>query len=123
MGISGPQMIKRACRRRQLKKLPLAPLPRLTLSRSDVLRASSSSSSGLGEVGCHRLSDGLLFASMLASLVSNLFDFGYWLSNPWLAILALFNLWMFIDALRRREWIWALFIFVGFTLSALFYYF
>ncbi len=35
----------------------------------------------------------------------------------------LFSLWMFIDAVRRREWIWALFIFIGFGISALFYYF
>jgi tetratricopeptide (TPR) repeat protein len=30
---------------------------------------------------------------------------------------------MFIDAVRRREWIWALFIVVGLGFSALFYYF
>src|SRR5947207_12569223 len=30
---------------------------------------------------------------------------------------------MLIDALRRREWVWALFIFIGYGLSALFYYF
>jgi hypothetical protein len=29
---------------------------------------------------------------------------------------------MLIDAIRRREWIWALFIFIGFGISALFYY-
>src|SRR5947199_8685411 len=60
---------------------------------------------------------------MLASLVSNLLNFDYWLSNPWLPIMSLFQLWMFIDALRRREWLWAVFIFIGFGVSALFYYF
>jgi tetratricopeptide (TPR) repeat protein len=30
---------------------------------------------------------------------------------------------MFIDALRRREWIWAVFIFIGWGISALLYYF
>ena len=60
---------------------------------------------------------------MLASLVSNLINFDYWLSNPWLPIMSLFQLWMFIDALRRREWLWAVFIFIGFGVSALFYYF
>src|SRR5213594_1277597 len=60
---------------------------------------------------------------MLASLVSNLINVEYWFSNPWLPLVSLFSLWMFIDAVRRREWVWALFIFVGFGFSALFYYF
>ena len=34
-----------------------------------------------------------------------------------------FQLWMFIDAVRRQEWIWAVFIFIGFGLSAVLYYF
>src|ERR1051326_5540816 len=60
---------------------------------------------------------------MLASLLSNLFHFEYWLSNPWLPLVSLFSLWMFIDAVRRREWVWAFFIFIGFGVSAMFYYF
>jgi len=60
---------------------------------------------------------------MLASLVSNLLNFEYWLTNPWLPLVSLFSLWMFIDAIRRREWVWAFFIFVGFGFSAVFYYF
>lgn len=60
---------------------------------------------------------------MLASLVSNLLNVEYWLTNPWLPLMSIFQLWMFIDAVRRREWIWAFFIFVGFGVSALFYYF
>jgi len=60
---------------------------------------------------------------MLASLVSNLINFDYWLTNPWVLIMSLFQLWMLIDAVRRREWIWAFFIFVGFGIAALFYYF
>src|SRR2546422_1491892 len=60
---------------------------------------------------------------MFASMVSNLLHFEYWLTNPWLPLVSLFSLWMLIDAIRRREWIWALFIFVGFGFSALFYYF
>ena len=38
-------------------------------------------------------------------------------------LLALFQLWMFIDALRRREWLWALFLLLAPGFSALFYYF
>src|SRR6267378_442927 len=60
---------------------------------------------------------------MLASLVSNLINVEYWFSNPWLPLVSLFSLWMFIDAVRRREWIWAFFIFVGWGISAMFYYF
>ena len=40
------------------------------------------------------------------------------LTNPWAVfsepvfwIFLPFQLWMFIDAVRRREWIWAIFIF------------
>ena len=60
---------------------------------------------------------------MLASLVSNLLNFDYWVSNPLVLLMSLFQLWMFIDAIRRREWIWAFFIMVGFGISAMFYYF
>src|SRR5437879_3159380 len=60
---------------------------------------------------------------MLASLMSQLLNFEYWLRAPWLPLISLFQLWMLIDALRRREWIWACFIFVGWGISAMFYYF
>ena len=60
---------------------------------------------------------------MLASLMSQLLNFEYWLRAPWLPLISLFQLWMLIDAIRRREWLWAFFIFVGWGISALFYYF
>jgi hypothetical protein len=60
---------------------------------------------------------------MVASLVTNLVSVDYWLSNPWWGLVSLFQLWMLIDAIRRREWIWAFFIFLGWGISALFYYF
>jgi len=60
---------------------------------------------------------------MLASLISNLLNFDYWLSSPAVVLMSLFQLWMFIDAVRRREWLWAVFIFIGWGISALFYYF
>jgi tetratricopeptide (TPR) repeat protein len=60
---------------------------------------------------------------MLAFLITNLLDLQYWLRSPWLAVLSLFQLWMLIDAVRRREWVWALFIVIGWGFSALFYYF
>jgi tetratricopeptide (TPR) repeat protein len=61
--------------------------------------------------------------SMLASLITNLVSFDYWLSNPWWPLLSIFWLWMLIDAIRRREWLWAVFIFIGLGFSAVFYYF
>jgi tetratricopeptide (TPR) repeat protein len=60
---------------------------------------------------------------MLASLITNLLNFEYWLSNPAVILMTVFQLWMFIDAVRRREWLWAAFIFIGWGISAIFYYF
>ncbi len=60
---------------------------------------------------------------MLGSLVTQFLNFDYWLSAPWLFLVLLFQLWMFIDAVRRREWIWAVFIFLGFGLASLLYFF
>jgi tetratricopeptide (TPR) repeat protein len=65
----------------------------------------------------------LSLGQMLAFLISNLLNVQYWLRYPWLAVLSLFQLWMLIDAIRRREWVWALFIVIGWGISALFYYF
>jgi tetratricopeptide (TPR) repeat protein len=65
----------------------------------------------------------LALTPMLAFFLSNLLNFQYWLASPWLAVLSIFQLWMLIDAVRRREWIWALFMVFGFGLAALFYYF
>lgn len=59
---------------------------------------------------------------MVASIL-NLMNFGYWaISSPIVLIVAIFQLWMFIDAIRRREFFWAAFIFIGWGLAALWYY-
>jgi tetratricopeptide (TPR) repeat protein len=60
---------------------------------------------------------------MFASLISNALNPEYLIHNPWLLLVFAFQLWMFIDAVRRQEWIWAVFIFIGFGLSAVLYYF
>ncbi len=60
---------------------------------------------------------------MLASLISNLLNVSYWFSSPWVLLLSIFQLWMLVDSIRRREWLWALFIFIGWGISALLYYF
>ena len=59
---------------------------------------------------------------MVASIL-NLFNSGLWYGSPGVLLITAFQLWMFIDAVRQREWIWAAFIVFGWGLSALFYYF
>ena len=61
--------------------------------------------------------------ALFASLISDLTDWEALLTNPVFLIMSLFNLWMLIDAVRREEWIWALFIFIGFGFAALLYFF
>jgi FimV-like protein len=43
--------------------------------------------------------------------------------NPVLLVLFLFNLWMFIDSIRQREYLWSVFIFVFPVINAILYYF
>ena len=45
------------------------------------------------------------------------------LGNPLVLLLVGFQIWMLVDAIRREEWIWAVFIFLFSAFSALFYYF
>src|SRR5687767_2841422 len=61
--------------------------------------------------------------AMFASLLDDVLHFDYLIRNPWLLLVFAFSVWMFVDAIRREEWIWAVFIFIGFGISALFYYF
>ncbi|HEY9171196.1 MAG TPA: tetratricopeptide repeat protein, partial [Verrucomicrobiae bacterium] len=43
--------------------------------------------------------------------------------NLWVLILLVFQLWMFVDALRRREWLWAVLIWLFPGLNAVLYFF
>jgi len=45
------------------------------------------------------------------------------LTNPVMWVVALFQIWMFIHAIRNREWVWAIFIFFFWILTAVLYYF
>ena len=45
------------------------------------------------------------------------------ISSAVFLVIFAFQVWMFIDALRRRDFIWAFFIFIGYGLSAILYYF
>jgi tetratricopeptide (TPR) repeat protein len=60
---------------------------------------------------------------MFASLISDALNLEYLIYNPWLLLVFAFQVWMFVDAVRRQEWFWAVFIFIGFGLSAVLYYF
>ena len=60
---------------------------------------------------------------MPETIVSDLANYQYWISNPLLLLPLAFQIWMLVDSVRREEWIWSLFIFLGFGISALFYYF
>src|SRR5947208_13200671 len=58
----------------------------------------------------------------LASLLSDLANWQF-LTNPVVLVMTAFQVWMFVGAVRREEWIWAAFIFIGFGLSAVLYFF
>lgn len=60
---------------------------------------------------------------MQASLMMGLTSAEGWARYAGYLLTTLFWLWMLIDALRRREWLWALFIFIGHVFTALLYCF
>ncbi len=60
---------------------------------------------------------------MVAALLNDISDWGFLFTNPFWLALTVFQLWMLVHAVREREWVWALFIFVGWGLVALWYYF
>ena len=59
-------------------------------------------------------------STMVASIL-NIPDFG-WLSFPIFLVIVVFQIWMFIDAVRQREWVWAVFIFIGSIFATVWYY-
>ena len=60
---------------------------------------------------------------MFGSLITNLEDWSFLFANPLLLLVTAFEIWMLVHALRGREWIWAIFIFIGFGLAAVLYFF
>jgi hypothetical protein len=62
---------------------------------------------------------------MLASL-SDTLDNGFawhdWVSLPVVGLFGLFQLWMFIDAIRRKEWVWAIFMWFFPLINPVLYY-
>ena len=47
---------------------------------------------------------------MFASLLTNFTAWSYLLTSPVWLVMTAFQIWMFVHAVRNREWIWALFI-------------
>ena len=60
---------------------------------------------------------------MFASLITNVLNPGYLFHNPWLLLVTAFQIWMLVHAVRNREWFWAIFIFIGWGISAILYFF
>jgi hypothetical protein len=60
---------------------------------------------------------------MFTSLLTDVTHWNYLISSPLLLLVVAFQIWMFIDALRRREWLWAVFIFIFPLLNAALYFF
>ena len=60
---------------------------------------------------------------MLTSLFSGNFDWTYLFTHPLMLALTAFQIWMLIHAVRNRSWVWAIFIFIGWGIGALWYYF
>lgn len=59
---------------------------------------------------------------MLAFWITDLLNYQFWLTSPlaWLALA--FQLWMLVDAIRRQEWLWVLFIVLFPLVNAVLYY-
>ena len=60
---------------------------------------------------------------MFASLLNVIGNLGLLLANPITLAITAFQLWMLIHALRNREWVWAVVIFIGYGIGAFWYYF
>lgn len=59
----------------------------------------------------------------MLALFNELLNPAYLIANPAMWLVAAFQIWMFVDALRRSEWIWAACILFFSIFSALLYYF
>ncbi len=57
---------------------------------------------------------------MLAFFYSNL---EFWLRNPFTLLLLAFQIWMLVDAIRRDEWMWVVFLIIFPVINAVLYYF
>src|SRR5580704_5957833 len=60
---------------------------------------------------------------MLASLLTNITNLDYLLTSPLVLVTTVFQIWMLIHAIRRQEWLWAVFIFFFWGVSSILYFF
>ena len=60
---------------------------------------------------------------MSATLFYYLENWTALLANPFTLIVTVFQIWMFVHALRNREWLWAVFIFIGWIITSVLYFF
>jgi hypothetical protein len=60
---------------------------------------------------------------MQANLLYDIFHLEYFFYSPIMLIVLAFQIWMFVDAIKRQEWLWAVFIFFFSLLSSLLYFF
>jgi hypothetical protein len=60
---------------------------------------------------------------MFASLISSIENWRYLFASPFALVMTAFQLWMLVHAIRQREWLWAVFIAIGWGVSAILYYF
>ena len=60
---------------------------------------------------------------MLAFLISDLANYQSWIRSPIVWLVLAFQIWMFVDAVRRDEWFWAMLILWFPVLTALLYFF
>src|SRR2546426_3811830 len=60
---------------------------------------------------------------LFGSLFSDLANWQVLLTNPAFLVMSLFNLWMLIDAIRRQEWVWVIFMLLFPFINAVLYFF
>ena len=60
---------------------------------------------------------------MHASLFFNVENVHYLFANPLALAITVFQIWMLVHAIRNGEWLWAVFIFIGWGLSSILYFF
>lgn len=60
---------------------------------------------------------------MSATLFFNVENWQSLFANPLALAITVFQIWMLVHAIRNREWIWAVFIFIGWIITAILYYF
>jgi hypothetical protein len=60
---------------------------------------------------------------MVTPMLAELADLWHWLTSPATFLFAIFQIWMLIDAIRREEWMWVLFLIFLPGFSAFCYFF